>query len=256
MTGFAPVAVVTGAAQGIGFATAELIASNGAFVLLVDNNEEQLLRSTTLLRDRGLDVSADVVDVSDRNAVSNSIAHLVEEKGGIDWLVNNAGVAVFGDPADITDDDWRRCMAIDLDGVWNFCQAAFPFLKVGANAAIVNVASVHSHKIIRSTFPYPVAKHAVVGLTRSLAIEYARDQVRVNAVCPGYVDTPLTRAHFAAQDNPEGERARIEQLHPLGRLASESDIASAISFLLSPASAYITGVSLLVDGGRSLIYHD
>lgn len=176
--------------------------------------------------------------------------------GPPDVLVNNAGIAVFGDPLELSDDDWRRCLGVDLDGVWFATRAVLPAMLEQGHGSIVNLASVHSFQIIPHCFPYPVAKHGVIGLTRALAVEYAQAGIRVNAVCPSYVDTKIAEEYYATFADPAAEKRRVEGLHPLKRTARPEEVAAAIAFLAADECGFLTGVSLMVDGGRSVLFHD
>jgi NAD(P)-dependent dehydrogenase (short-subunit alcohol dehydrogenase family) len=250
------VAIVTGGGQGIGEATARRLAAEGAAVAILDRQAERAEAVASDLRASGTRTAAIVADVANAAEVERAVADVVNALGPPDVLVNNAGIAVFDEPLSLTADDWRRCFAVDLDGVWHCTKAVLPhFLRAG-RGSVVNVASVHSFQIIPHTFPYPVAKHAVIGLTRALAVEYGRQGIRVNAVCPSYVDTQIVRDFLEASADPAAARSHIEALHPVGRIANTDEVAAAIAFLASDECRFITGASLMVDGGRSVLYHE
>jgi NAD(P)-dependent dehydrogenase (short-subunit alcohol dehydrogenase family) len=250
------IALVTGAARGIGLATSERLARDGYRVILTDVDVAELDKAVAALQAAGHTVQGRAFDVTDGAQVRAVVDEISALYGGVDVLVNNAGVAVFDDPLMLTDDEWQRCMSVDLEGVWKCTQAVLGSMLDRGGGSIVNIASVHSFQIIRGCFPYPVAKHAVIGLTRALAVEYADRAIRVNAVCPGYVDTPLTREYYQGFPDPAGQSKLIADIHPMRRIASTEDIAAAVAFLAGCESSYITGVSLPVDGGRSVVYHD
>jgi len=195
-------------------------------------------------------------DVTRPDTLTAMVATVEAQFGPPDVLVNNAGIAVFGDPLELTDDDWRRCLGVDLDGVWFATRAVLPSMLARGAGSIVNLASVHSFQIIPHCFPYPVAKHGVIGLTRALAIEYAPVGIRVNAVCPSYVETAIAADYYATFPDPAAERRRVEELHPVRRTAQPDEVAAAIAFLAADECGFMTGVSLMVDGGRSVLYHD
>ncbi|MHA7234948.1 SDR family oxidoreductase, partial [Burkholderia pseudomallei] len=176
--------------------------------------------------------------------------------GPLDVLVNNAGVNVFGDPLALTDEDWRRCFAIDLDGVWNGCRAALPGMVERGRGSIVNIASTHAFKIIPGCFPYPVAKHGVLGLTRALGIEYAPRNVRVNAIAPGYIETQLTHDWWNAQPDPQAARRETLALQPMKRIGRPDEVAMTAVFLASDEAPFINASCITIDGGRSVLYHD
>ncbi|OXH91903.1 short-chain dehydrogenase, partial [Burkholderia multivorans] len=171
-------------------------------------------------------------------------------------LVNNAGINVFADPLTMTDDDWRRCFAVDLDGVWHGCRAALPGMVERGRGSIVNIASTHAFRIIPGCFPYPVAKHGVLGLTRALGIEYAARNVRVNAIAPGYIETQLTRDWWDAQPDPAAARAETLALQPMKRIGRPEEVAMTAVFLASDEAPFINAACITVDGGRAALYHD
>ncbi|HEX6971168.1 MAG TPA: SDR family oxidoreductase, partial [Limnochordia bacterium] len=171
--------------------------------------------------------------------------------GRLDALVNNAGTNVFVDPLQATEEDWRRCMDLDLKSVWLTAKHAVPLMQKSGGGAIVNIASNHAFQTIAGSFPYPAAKAGVVGLTRILALDFAPYGIRVNAVCPGWIDTPLTERYFQEQPDPLAARRAVERLHPGGRIGTPEDVAAAVFFLASPEAAFITATTLTVDGGMS-----
>ena len=176
--------------------------------------------------------------------------------GAPDILVNNAGINVFHDPLSTTDEEWRRCMSVDLDGVWNCTRAVLPAMLEAGRGAIVNIASTHSFKIIPGCFPYPVAKHAVLGLTRALAIEYAARGIRVNAIAPGYIETPIAINYWNTFPDPEAEKRRAYDLHPPKRVGRPEEVAWTAVFLASDEAPFINAETIVIDGGRSVLYHD
>lgn len=250
------VAVVTGAGRGIGQAIARRLAVAGADVVIAELDSDSGKAAAAELRDGGGRVLAVQTDVADPVSVEAMVEQASSELGAPSVLVNNAGIAVFADPLRLDDDDWRRCFAVDLDGVWACARACLPHMLERGDGRIVNIASVHSFSIIPGCFPYPVAKHGVLGLTRALAVEYADRGIRVNAICPGYIETQITAAHWETFAEPEIERRRISDLHPMRRLGKPEEVAAAALFLASDESSFVTGTALMVDGGRSVVYHD
>jgi NAD(P)-dependent dehydrogenase (short-subunit alcohol dehydrogenase family) len=180
----------------------------------------------------------------------------IEAFGAIDIVVNNAGINVFHKPLETSDDEWRRCFAVDLDAVWTVSKAALPTMRAQRRGAIVNIASTHSFSIIPGTFPYPVAKHALLGLTRSLGVEYAAEGIRVNAIAPGYIETPIAAAYWATFPDPEAERRRACDLHPPKRIGRPEEVAMTAVFLASDEAPFINAACIVIDGGRSVLYHD
>jgi NAD(P)-dependent dehydrogenase (short-subunit alcohol dehydrogenase family) len=248
-------AIITGAAQGIGFAIARAFMAEGARVALTDLKVEQGQAAADSLRGEGKEAIFEPVDVADANSVERMTARVVERLGAPDVLINNAGIAVFADPLQLTPAEWQRCFAVDLDGVWHCCRAVLPHFLAKGKGDIVNIASVHSFKIIPHCFPYPVAKHAVMGLTRALAIEYAGRNVRVNAIAPGYIGTEIVEKIFADAADPEAKRRETNALHPVNRIGRPEEIAWAAVFLASDEARFMTAECVLIDGGRSALFH-
>jgi NAD(P)-dependent dehydrogenase (short-subunit alcohol dehydrogenase family) len=243
------IAIVTGAGQGIGEAIARRLAQEGAGVVIAEIDPAVGAAAAR-------DISAATgnaarfirTDVADTASVDAMVAETVAEIGPPDVLVNNAGIAVFGEPLAMTDADWTRCMSVDLDGVWRCCRAVLPHMLKAGHGAIVNIASNHSFQVIKHTFPYPIAKHGVLGLTRSLALEYAAQGVIVNAISPGYIDTPLNQRMFAADPDPQA-RQKVEARQVLGRLGRPDEIAAVAALLASDEARFIVGANIVVDGG-------
>ena len=250
------IAIVTGGAAGIGQAIAERLAREGARVMIADINPEAGAATAAALRSNGLDVTFERTDVADPAMVDAMVAACVERHGPPTVLVNNAGVAITGDPLTLSESDWRRSFSVDLDALWYTSRRAIPHMLARGGGAIVNIASVHAFQIIAGYFPYPVAKHAVIGLTRALAIEYAARGIRVNAISPGAVDTPLNVKIWEATGDAASERRRWENMHPQKRIGTPAEVAAAVAFLASREAAFITGENLVMDGGRSVLYMD
>jgi NAD(P)-dependent dehydrogenase (short-subunit alcohol dehydrogenase family) len=250
------IAIVTGGAMGIGKAVVERLAREGASVLLADIDAAVGEATANTLRARGLDILFHRTDVADAAMVDAMVAACASHLGPPGVLVNNAGVVITGDPLTLPDSAWRRSLAVDLEALWYTSRRVIPYMLARGRGAIVNIASVHAFKVIAGHFPYPVAKHAVIGLTRALAIDYAAQGIRVNAVSPGAIDTPLNAGRWAATGDPAGERRRAEAAHPMQRIGTAEEVAAAVAFLASSEAGFITGENLLVDGGRSIVYMD
>lgn len=238
------VVIVTGAASGIGEATARRFAVEGAKVALVDRNRSALEKVAKQFPiDRTL---SHVADVSDSSAVDEMVAAVVGHFGRLDVMVNNAGVHEGGDPAAITDDQWRKVMATDADGVFYGCRAALPHLEK-TKGAIVNTASVSGTGGDWGMSPYNAAKGAVVNLTRALALDVGKKGIRVNAVCPSLTRTGMTADMMDDKDL----LAKFAERIPLGRVCEAQEIASVIAFLASEDASFMTGANVAVDGGVS-----
>jgi NAD(P)-dependent dehydrogenase (short-subunit alcohol dehydrogenase family) len=249
------VAIVTGSTQGIGLAIARRFAAEGAMVTLNSHREDDAARAVTaeLGPERSLFVHA---DVADRAAMEALAARTIDRFGKVDILINNAGMNVFDDPLALSEEDWKRCFAVDLEGAWNGARAVLPSMLAQGAGSIVNIASVHGHKIIPGCFPYPVAKHALIGMTRALGLEYAARGIRVNSISPGLIVTDMIERHFAACPDPEAERVRQAALLPCKRLGKPEEVAATALFLASDEAPFINATDILIDGGRSQLYHD
>jgi len=248
------VVIVTGSTQGIGRAIARLFVAEGAQVVLNSHRDDE---HAARLR-AGLPAASTLyvrADVARRDEVDAMVAATIARFGRVDVVVNNAGVNVFADPLALTAEEWQRCFAVDLEGAWNVSRAALPAMLAQGAGNIVNIASVHGHKIIPGSFPYPVAKHALIGLTRSLAIEYAARGIRVNSISPGLIMTESAEAWLASCPDPQAERARQEALLPNRRIGEPEEVAYTALFLASDEARFINAADILVDGGRSQLYH-
>ncbi|MGW4028841.1 glucose 1-dehydrogenase [Streptomyces sp. NPDC004838] len=248
-------ALVTGSTRGIGAATARLLAADGAQVIVHGLEEAEGDRLVAELRAAGGTAHFVPADLTDPAAPDRLIDRALELTGRLDVLVNNAGANVFAGVEAADPAVWNRCLDLDLRAVW-LCSRAAARVMTGP-AAIVNIASNHATATMPGVFPYNVAKAGVLALTQSLAIELAARDIRVNAVCPGYIDTAVNEDYFGTFPDPAAERARVEALHPLGRIGDPDAVARAIRFLASAEeSPFTTGTCLTVDGGRSALLQD
>ncbi|MFV2062515.1 MAG: SDR family oxidoreductase [Chloroflexota bacterium] len=246
------VAIVTGGGQGIGAAISSRFAAEGARIVIAQRTMRVAEAHVESIRAQGGEAIAVQTDVAERDQILAMVARTVERFGRPDVLVNNAGIAVFEDPLKVTPEDWRRCFSVDLDAAWWASQAVLPGMLDGGGS-IINIASVHSFQIIPGCFPYPVAKHGLIGLTRALSAEYAARGVRINAICPGYIESQNVRDFFETFPDPEAERERAGGLHAVGRIGQPEEVAGPALFLASDDASFIHGESLMVDGGISTI---
>lgn len=239
--------LVTGGGSGIGEATALMLADMRARVAVIDRDGAAAERVASAARDRGADAIALACDVADRASVDESVDAVVARFGRLDAAVNNAGTGLPPTKtADIADDDWRRVMGVNLDGVFFCMRAELRHMIPQRSGAIVNVASIlGAVGSDAGSSAYTASKHAVVGLTKNAALEYAPEGVRVNAVGPGYIATPMVDRML----DPE-IRDRRERETPLGRLGTPEETAAAIVWLCSPAASFVTGSYHAVDGGH------
>ncbi|CQR49739.1 SDR family oxidoreductase [Haloferax massiliensis] len=241
------VAVVTGAGSGIGRATAEAFAAEGARVVVSDVNVEGGEETVARIEEAGGTATFVETDVTDGDAVAAMVETAVSEYGRLDFACNNAGVGGAQKPAaDLSFDEWQQVIDVNLNGVWRSMRHEIPAMLDGDGGVVVNMASILGKVGFANASHYVAAKHGVLGLTKTAAIEYAEQGVRVNAVCPGFVDTPLLGE--GGLDDPEARKG-IESLHPMNRLGDVDEIASAVVWLCSDGASFTTGEALTVDGG-------
>jgi NAD(P)-dependent dehydrogenase (short-subunit alcohol dehydrogenase family) len=250
------VAIVTGAGRGIGAAIARIMAQEGARIAVLDIDDPAAVAVTGDIRAAGGTAEAFHADITDQDAITAVVAQVAARLGPPDILVNNAGINVFRDPIELTAADWKRCLAVDLEGAWHCIRAVLPSMLEQGGGSIVNIASTHSFSIIPGCFPYPVAKHGLIGLTRALGVEYGPRNIRVNAVAPGYIATRLNLEQWEAAADPVAARKAVENLIPLRRIGTPEQVAWATVYLASDEAAFTTASILTMDGGRSVVYHD
>lgn len=241
------VAIVTGGASGIGKATARRLGVEGCRVLIADvaANGPQVAEEMVA---EGLDVIFQEADVSQESQVAALVETVLKKWQRLDVMVANAGIGGRGLADETRQEDWERVMGINLTGVFFCTKHAVPAMRRTGGGAIVNTASVMGLVAPRGAVPYASTKGAVVNMTRATAVDYARENVRINAVCPGHLEAPTSLGGAAARamDNRE-----LLDRYPMGRLGKPEDVANAIAFLASEEAAFITGISLVVDGGYS-----
>jgi NAD(P)-dependent dehydrogenase (short-subunit alcohol dehydrogenase family) len=246
------VALVTGGGSGIGRATALKLASSGAQVVVADVNEDGGRETVDSIEQAGGDAIFMRADVANSTEVHTLIGATVRAYGRLDCAVNNAGISGLPPdgqsyaPHEVPEAQWARVIGINLTGVFLCLKREIAqMLQQGSGGAIVNLASIYGLVGARGA-PYVASKHGVVGLTRSFALAYAQQGIRINAVCPGHTETPMVAGVFAAR--PE-EEERLRATYPVGRLGFPGEIAEAIAWLCSDAASFVTGVALPVDGG-------
>jgi NAD(P)-dependent dehydrogenase (short-subunit alcohol dehydrogenase family) len=246
------VAIVTGGAQGIGRAIAEAFAHEGARVTIFDREAKggaDVMRALSVAGHAATYISADVTREADVESACRSVA---AQHGTIDILVNNAGVNAYFDAATMTEAEWDSVFAVDLKGAWLCTKHVLPAMTAKQRGSIVNIASIHATLTIRGMFPYAAAKSGLVGLTRSLALDYAPLGIRVNAVSPGWTRTRLVEEWFDLQSDPKAAEASVMQAHPMRRIARPDEIANVVAFVASDKASAMTGAALAVDCGLGI----
>jgi NAD(P)-dependent dehydrogenase (short-subunit alcohol dehydrogenase family) len=242
------VAVVTGGASGIGRATAEILARRGASVAILDLPNSDGPEVAQSLREEGHRAIFCPVNIADSTNVNDAVATARESFGKINVLVVSAGIQRYGDALSTPDEQWSEVMGVNLNGAWYAARACLPDMTE-TGGAIVNVASVQSLASQYNVLAYTVSKHAVIGLTRSMAMDFASKNIRVNAVCPGTVDTPMLQWAASLDPNPQSVYDACANMHPLGRIARPEEIGEVAAFLASDGASFVTGAVWTVDGG-------
>jgi NAD(P)-dependent dehydrogenase (short-subunit alcohol dehydrogenase family) len=243
------VAFVTGAANGIGRAAALAFAREGASVVVADVAERNNQETARMVEEHGGRALAVHCDVTRNEDIQRSLKAATERFGRLDFAFNNAGVEYAIKPAaDITAEEWDRILGIDLRGVFLCMKHEIPLMLKQGSGAIVNTSSGAGIKGFKGGAAYVAAKHGVVGLTKAAALDYAASSIRINAVCPGIIDTPMMDRFSGG--TPEGRRAVIAQ-EPVGRMGTPEEIAAAVVWLCSDAAAFVVGHAMVIDGGQT-----
>jgi NAD(P)-dependent dehydrogenase (short-subunit alcohol dehydrogenase family) len=233
------VAIVTGGASGIGLATAKEFARRGATVAVLDINVEGIEAP----------LNGFVADVSSRDSVNSAVSAVAEQFGGVDIVVNNAGISAVGTVEENDDAEWTRVLDINVIGMARVTAAALPFLRKSAAASVVNLCSIAALNGLPQRAVYGASKGAVLALTFAMATDHVREGIRVNCVSPGTVATPFVDRMLAKFDDPVKEKAALDARQATGRMVTPEEVAGAIAYLASPLSGSTTGTSLEVDGG-------
>lgn len=246
------VAIVTGAGMGIGEAVARRLAEEGASVVIFDFDEEAAKRVTAEIDALGQSAVAVIGSVSVANDARQATKVAEDEFGGVDYLVNNAGVVIYGEVPEFREEDWDTVVDTNLKGQYLMSKYAIPSMRSRGGGAIVNLASVQALISQREVAAYAASKGGIVSLTKTLALDHAKDKIRVNAVLPGSVRTPMLRhAAELAPGDPEATVAQWGKLHPRGTVIEPDEIANVVVFLLSDEASAVTGAPYIVDAGLS-----
>jgi NAD(P)-dependent dehydrogenase (short-subunit alcohol dehydrogenase family) len=240
--------LVTGGASGIGLATVQLLHERGARVAFADANAEAGRAALASLphAERARFLHADLTHESEAARV---VTETVGAFGSLHAVVNSAGIQRYGSIEQTSLERWREVLDVNVTSAFLVSRAAIPHLRAAAGGSIVHVGSVQSHVSQRGAAAYVTSKHALLGLTRSMAVDYAHERIRVNCVCPGTVDTPMFRWTMAQDPAPDSVLRACEAMHPTGRIARPVEVAEVIAFLLTEAASFVTGTAVDVDGG-------
>lgn len=243
------VSIITGGSQGIGEATAKKLGEHGSRVVIADINEEIGLQAVEKLRSNDIDAIFIKTDVSNEENVKSLINETVNHFGGLDSLVNNAAATMRKSVVDTSLEEWKKVIDVNLTGTFLCSKYAIPEISKRGGGSIVNMASWHAYRTITRFAAYAASKGGMTALTRQMALDCGPLNIRVNAVCPSTVDTPMLYESFKSLPDPEEAFKQSLAYQPLGRIATGEDIANACLFLISDESNYVSGHSLMLDGG-------
>tara|TARA_B100000686_G_C16769264_1_gene963946 strand:- start:1220 stop:1990 length:771 start_codon:yes stop_codon:yes gene_type:complete len=241
-------AIITGAGSGIGRATAQKYADQGAFVICAGLSKKSNDDTLKLIISKGGQGSSRELDVTDSQMIEKFFSDIFENYSKIDILINNAGQAVIGDATEISKTDWERQMDVNLTSIYSMSRAIWAHFRENGGGVILNTASIAGLIGTPGQVSYGVSKAGVVMATKCMALDGAKDNIRVNCVCPGWVQTPMVDYHLAQLDDPKAFKDRLRRLHPLGE-GNTNDIAAGFIYLGSDEARWITGIALTIDGG-------
>lgn len=242
------VVFVTGGALGIGRAAGEIFAERGASVAIVDWDEKAGNELASHLEQNGYPAMFHKVNVANFDDVQTAADATAAAFGTIDSLVVSAGIQRYGTAVSTDEAQWDEVMGVNLKGAWNAARACIPHIQK-QGGSIVNVSSVQALASQQNVLAYTASKHGLIGLTRSMAMDFAKDGIRVNAVCPGTVDTPMLKWAASLDPNPQSVYDACNAMHPLGRIAQPREIGEVVAFLAHESSSFVTGAVWTVDGG-------
>ena len=241
--------LVTGAASGIGEAAANAVASAGAFVYVADVVPDEGRRVASAIVANGYRAEYIHLDVANEDSCRSVAASVLSERGKIDVLVNNAGIGHVGTLLETTSEDLDRLYAVNVRGVFALTKAFLPSMIAAGTGVVLNLASIGGVVAIRERLAYCTTKFAVVGFTKAVALDHAKDGIRANAICPGRVETPFVKSRLAEYPDPKAAYAEMAATQALGLMATPEEIAAAIVYLSSDEAAFVTGTAFEIDGG-------
>jgi NAD(P)-dependent dehydrogenase (short-subunit alcohol dehydrogenase family) len=240
--------VITGAGSGIGRATAICFANAGANVVIADINQDTALETVKIIGNAKGKISAFQTDVSNPDSVQDLVAYTASTFQGVYAIVNNAAIQINKTAADTSFEEWNRQLAVNLGGVFLCSKYFLPHLKI-SGGSIVNMSSVNGFFVEPTCAGYCATKAAIIGLTKAMAIDHGPEGVRVNCICPGYIDAGLAEGYFQSQANPSRAREEAGKLHALWRIGKPEEVGKVAVFLASEDASFVTGASFVVDGG-------
>lgn len=240
------IGIVTGAGSGIGRACAIALAREGAHVALCGRRKDRIEEVAREIGDRAFAV---VADLSHTGELNHLLDQTVSRFGGLNFLVNNAGILIVGNAEQITEEQWDQLFNVNVRSVWLLSRGALPHMRKSGGGSIINVASTLGIVGARNRAAYAPSKGAVILLTKSMAIDHGHENIRVNAICPSFVETELTASLMAQVSDPAAARRERTASHPIGRLGCPEDVAGLAVYLASDESSWTTGAALPVDGG-------
>jgi NAD(P)-dependent dehydrogenase (short-subunit alcohol dehydrogenase family) len=245
------IAIVTGAGAGIGRAIAELFAREGALTVAVDINAERAQETTDGILAEGCVAEVEVVDCAEPDAVRDLVDGVARRHGELHVVVSNAAIQYEKSIEDTPPEDWDRVLGVNLRGTYLLAKHAIPHLRRLGGGSIINMASVNGFWVEPQLGAYTAAKGGVIALTKSIALDFGRENIRCNCICPGYIDTGMAQRYFDAQPDPAKARAEAGAMHALGRMGRAEEVAAMALFLASDESSFCTGQAFIVDGGLS-----
>lgn len=245
------VALVTGSGSGVGRGIAQTLVGQGAAVMINDVREEPAHETQRLISGGGGRTAIVISDISEPAGAEAAVDAVLSAFGRLDVLVNNAGKQIIKDLMDMESNEWEALMAVNLGAAYLCAKYAVPTLS-DTRGSIINISSVHARATIGSFAAYAASKAGLLGLTRGMALQFAPIGIRVNAISPGTIDTPLLQQFFDTAADPEQRRSEFLKLHPIGRFGTPADIGNLVAFLASDAASFITGAEIVVDGGMTI----